>query len=172
MDKHLVNYINDRFLELEIHIESIEGLKITLSSIVEKEFYLVPLEYFTQGGDGKENGLNILTFDNDEGDINITFVPTDIFYKDENYGYVDARLFEPGTTIQITGDTDRYQLHLTDKLTGVYNVNMGYAVFRRIEPLYQNDEYCIVNKDTEYGLSNYDHIALDSSTAVEQAIIY
>ena len=172
MDKHLVNYINDRFLELEIHIESIEGLKIPLSSIVEKEFYLVPLEYFTQGGDGKENGLNILTFDNDEGDINITFVPTDIFYKDENYGYVDARLFEPGTTIQITGDTDRYQLHLTDKLTGVYNVNMGYAVFRRIEPLYQNDEYCIVNKDTEYGLSNYDHIALDSSTAVEQAIIY
>ena len=49
---------------------------------------------------------------------------------------------------------------------------MGYAVFKRIEPLYKDDEYCIVKKGTEYGLSSYDHIALDSSTAIEQAIIY
>ncbi len=172
MDKHLSNYINDRYLEIELHIEAIEGLKIPLTSVVEKDFYLVPLEYFTLGGDSGENGLNKLTFDSETGDVNITFVPTDIYYKDEVYGYLDTRQFESGTWIQITGDTDRYQLNLTDKLTGVYNVNMGYAVFKRIEPLYQSDEYCIVKKGTEYGLSSYDHIALESSTAVEQAIIY
>jgi hypothetical protein len=59
-----------------------------------------------------------------------------------------------------------------NKLTGVYNVNQGYAVFRRIEILDQNDEYCIIKKNTPDGLSAYDQIALDGTTAIEQAIIY
>ena len=172
MDQYLSNYINDRFLEINLHIEAVEGLKIPLSSIVDKDFYLVPIEYFTLGGDSGQSGLNKLTFDSETGDVDITFVPTTIYYRDDIYGYVDTKQFEAGTWIQITGDTDRYQLNLTDKLTGVYNVNMGYAVFKRIEPLYKDDEYCIVKKGTEYGLSSYDHIALDSSTAIEQAIIY
>ena len=61
---------------------------------------------------------------------------------------------------------------MTNKLTGVYNVNLGYAVFKRVEIIYKNDSYCIVDKNTTYGLSLYDHIALDASTVVEQKIIY
>ena len=45
-------------------------------------------------------------------------------------------------------------------------------MFRRIEVLYENEEYCIVKNGTQYGLSVYDHIALDGKTAVEQKIIY
>ncbi|MBH1940880.1 hypothetical protein I5677_08260 [Mobilitalea sibirica] len=171
MDKHMANYIDDRFLDLEIHMDIIDGLKIPLTSIVEKDFYLVPLRYFTMGGDSGKNGLTKLTYTK-TGDINITFVPADIYYQDDTYGYVDTRLFEPGDWIQAPDSTDRIQLYQTGKLTGVFNVNMGYAVFKRIEIIYQNKEYCIVKKGTSYGISLYDHIALDGTTAVEQAIIY
>lgn len=171
MDKYLTNYLQDRYLEIILHIDAEKGLKIPLSALVEKDFYLVPLDYFTLGGDSNKDGLTKESY-SENGEAKLLFVPTDKYYEDDVYGYVDARLFTPGTWIVSTKGNDRYQLNQTGRLTGVFNVNMGYAVFKRIEILYQNKAYCIVGKNTSYGLSLYDHIALDGSTAVEQAIIY
>ena len=171
LDKHMSNYLEDRFLEIDLHLEAVKGLKIPLSALTTKDFYLVPLSYFTSGGDSDQKGLVKEEYDKDTGDVNLIFVPADIYYQDDTYGYVDTNLFTPGTWIRST-DGNRYQLSVTEKLTGVYNVNMGYAVFKRVEILYQNESYCIVDKNTSYGLSLYDHIALDSSTVVEQKIIY
>lgn len=171
LDKFMSNYVQDRFLDLRLHLASEKGYKIPLSSIVEKDFYLVPLEFFTIGADSGKEGLVKETY-SENGEVNYTFIAADKYYDDGTYGYVDTRLFPPGTWIKIMDSEQRYQLSQTAKLTGVFNVNMGYAVFKRIEPLYQNDSYCIVKKNTSYGLSLYDHIALDGSTAVEQKIIY
>jgi len=171
MDKHMSNYLEDRFLEIDLHLEAVKGLKIPLSAVTTKDFYLVPLNYFTSGGDSAQKGLIKEEYDKDTGEVNLVFVPADIYYQDDIYGYVDTNLFSPNTWIRST-DGNRYQLSVTNKLTGVYNVNMGYAVFKRIEILYQNESYCIVDKNTSYGLALYDHIALDSSTVVEQKIIY
>lgn len=171
MDKHLSNYLEDRFLEIDLHLEAVKGLKIPLSAVTTKDFYLVPLSYFTSGGDSEEKGLIKEEYDKDTGDVKLIFVPADIYYQDDIYGYVDTNLFVPNTWIQST-DGNRYQLSVKSQLTGVYNVNMGYAVFKRVEIIYQNEAYCIVSKNTSYGLSLYDHIALDASTVVEQKIIY
>ncbi len=171
MDKQLSNYLQDRYLELMLHIDSEKGYKIPLSSIVEKDFYLVPLEFFTVGADSGKDGLVKETY-SENGDVNFTFIPADKYFDDGTYGYVDTRLFPSGTWIKIIDNDKRYQLSLTAKLTGVFNVNMGYAVFKRIEPIYQNETYCIIKKNTSFGVSLYDHIALDGSTAVEQKIIY
>ena len=54
----------------------------------------------------------------------------------------------------------------------MYNINRGYTVFRRIEIIDQNEEYCIVKTGTAYGLSLYDNIVLDSSTVSEDEILY
>ena len=59
----------------------------------------------------------------------------------------------------------------TAKLQGVYNINKGYAVFKQISILYQNEEYSIVETGTSYGLSLYDHIALDGSKVNENDLI-
>ena len=57
-------------------------------------------------------------------------------------------------------------------MIGVYNINKGYADFRRIRILYQNDEYSIVESNTAYGLNVYDFIVLDTSTVDENELIY
>jgi hypothetical protein len=167
-------YINQRFISTEIVINSAEGLKIPVTSIVEKNFYQVPLSYFRKGGDSDKNGLTRVVTSTDGGNEKTTqeFIATDIYYQDEKYAYVDTNLF--GTRDMIIGedDKDAFILDKTEAFKGVFNVNKGYAVFRHIEILYQNEEYCIVKKNTANGLSVYDHIALDSSTAKEQAIIY
>ncbi|MDF2485714.1 MAG: hypothetical protein K0R46_1882, partial [Herbinix sp.] len=172
MNKYLSNYLDERYLEVELDFDTVEGLKIPLTSIIDKEFYLVPLEYFSLGADSTDSGLIVETYEEKTGEAKYTFIPTDIYYQDDAYAYVDTDLFASGTYIHSSTNTERYTLGPTNKLTGVYNVNLGYAVFKRIDVLYQNDEYAIVKNDTENGLSAYDQIALDGNTAKNQAIIY
>lgn len=170
-DKYMTNYINERFLDVELHIDSVDGLKIPKSSVIEKDFYLVPLEFFTEGGNSNKKGLIKEVF-SEKGDISYLFVPTDIYFQDEVYGYVDSDMFDIGQGIVADNNLNRLSLSQMTKLTGVYCINTGYSVFKRIEILYEDTEYYIVDKNTAFGLSPYDHIALDGSTAINQAIIY
>ena len=59
----------------------------------------------------------------------------------------------------------------TAKLEGIYCINKGYAVFRQIHIIYQNAEYSIIRNGTEYGVSLYDHIALEGNAVTEDLVI-
>ena len=56
-------------------------------------------------------------------------------------------------------------------IQGVYNINKGYAVFKQINILYQNEDYAIISTGTTYGLSLYDHIVLQGDLVKENQII-
>lgn len=171
MNKYLSNYLEDRFLDVELDFDSVDGLKIPVSAIVKKDFYKVAKGYLTQGADSKDQGLIKMAF-TDTGEVSYTFVPLDNYYEDDSSVYVEADLFESGTRIKSPTDSQEATLAETTKFTGVYNVNLGYAMFKKIDILYQDDEYCIIDKNTDNGLSAYDHIVLDGKTAVDEAIIY
>ncbi len=171
LSKYMIQFINQRYIKVELALNAASGLKIPVSSIVEKEFFLIPNDYITEGGDSGSKG--VVKEDYSSGDLELIFEPTDIYYSDDTYSYVDGRLlFDSNTYLHSEKTGERYRVGLTETLKGVYNVNKGYAIFRRIEVLYENEEYCIVAKGTKYGLDVYDHIALVGSTAVEQALIY
>ncbi len=67
--------------------------------------------------------------------------------------------------------SETYTVKDTAKLEGIYNINKGYAVFKQIDIIYQNNEYSIIRSDTDYGISLYDHIALDGNAVTENALI-
>ena len=56
-------------------------------------------------------------------------------------------------------------------LIGVYNMNRGYADFKQINILYQNDEYAIVKSNTKYGLNVYDYIVLNADAVIDDQFI-
>jgi hypothetical protein len=85
---------------------------------------------------------------------------------------VDKDDFSYGDSILTYDSNDRYTVSKTATLEGVYCINTGYAVFKRIERLDENSEYIIVKTGTKYGLSTYDHIILNGSTVAENQIIY
>ncbi|MBO5197545.1 MAG: hypothetical protein J6B85_03380 [Lachnospiraceae bacterium] len=172
MDRYMIQYIDERFLQVELAINAEEGLKIPQTAITEKEFYMVPLKYFTKGGDSDADGILVETYDEESAQMIPVFREVEIYYDDGTYGYIDSDEFEFGKTRISAPDGEQMQLNLVGKLEGVYNVNKGYAVFRRIERMYENEDYCIVRKDTSNGLAVYDQIVLDAAVAVEQAIIY
>lgn len=172
LDQYMIAYLGERFLEIELNISAESGYKIPLSAITEKEFFMIPTTFFTYGGDSDEKGIVVESYDNKTGEVVYTFTPATIYFEDETYSYVDIDLVNHGTSIYNSETNERFQVSMVGKLEGVLNVNKGYAVFRRIERISENDAYCIVKKGTSNGLSLYDHIALDATDAIESAIIY
>ena len=45
-------------------------------------------------------------------------------------------------------------------------------MFRQIQVLYENEEYCIVSEGISYGLSVYDQIVLNADTVEEDQVVY
>ena len=166
----MVRYASERFIDVELLLTKQEGLKIPNGAIVEKSFFVVPQSYFTRGGNSNSQGLLIETYD-DSGEKVQKFIATDIYYSTEECYYVSEDQLEKGTKVIDPAGGDRFVISDTGKLKGVYNINKGYAVFRIIDIKYQNEEYAIIARGTDYGLSQYDHIALDGSIITEDEII-
>lgn len=171
MNEFVQNYLDERFLSIELYWQTTEGFKIPLTSITEKEFYVVPKQYFTKGNQN-QLGLLVEVIDSETGAADYIFKTSTIYYDDGLYYYIDPSEFSLGQNILYPDAFSMYTIELKESLEGVYNINKGYALFRRIERITQNDEYCLVKENTEYGLKLYDHIALDADTAVDSGIIY
>ena len=176
----MVRYANDRFLTFEVLREETTGLKIPKTAVTEKDFFVIDINYLTKSGSGNDTGFMKQTVSED-GTQGIEFVDCTIYYQDEEYAYVDpeeedfstsVKKLESGDLLVKTDSAEYYQVGQTAKLKGVYNINKGYTIFRQIQILYENEEYCIVEEGTSYGLSVYDHIVLNADTVKEDEVIY
>lgn len=171
LNKYMIQYATDRFVDVEIITSSATGLKIPNSSIVEKEFFTIPVEYATSGGNKSQIGFLREHADSD-GKIVTEYCDVDVYAEIDGYYYVDKSDFTYGDSILMTDSNTRYTVSTVGMLKGCYTVNKGYAVFKRIEIIEQNQEYAIVKIGISYGLAAYDHIVLDGTKVKENQIIY
>ncbi len=167
----MITFASDRFVEIELLDNAREGLKIPNSAIVERTFYLIPEEYMTYGGNSGDQGFNRETYLED-GTLSTEFVPATIYNKEDGYLYVDESVFRVGDYVLKPEDDERYPISKQASLIGVYNINKGYADFKQITILNQNEEYAIVKSNSEYGLAVYDYIALKGDSITENDFIY
>lgn len=161
----MITFCRDRFLNVELITEDETGLKIPNSSIVNKSFFLIPKAYLINNND---NTSGVLREKYDEqGNATTEFVSLNVYNETDTEYYIDTDTLRAGDTLIKPDSNERYTVSKTDTLIGVYNINKGYADFRQVKILYQNDEYAIVRSNTMYGLNVYDYIVLDSSTVEE-----
>ncbi len=168
---YMIRYLSERFLDFEIQEMVETGLKIPKTALVEKSFYMIPLEYLSTNGENR-SGFWIEGYNAEKQEQETSFISPIIYSSDEEYYYVSMDDFSVGTYLHQPETNTRYQMGATASLKGVYTVNQGYTVFRFIEILTENDEYYIVKTNTRYGLSLYDHIILNSKTVEENQVIY
>ncbi len=167
----MVRYAKDRYIEIELLLQEGTGLKIPNSSITQKEFFTVPKEYFLLGGDSQEQGILLSRVDKD-GKEHTEFLTPTIYYETEEAYYIDDEDVGASDVIKKPDSSASYRIgENTAVLDGVYNINKGYAVFKQIDVLYQNEEYSIVRTGTDYGIALYDHIALDGSKMKEDDLV-
>jgi hypothetical protein len=177
-DSGLIRYVDERFIDVEIISNTRTGLKIPVSSIVKKEFYTIPEAFLTYSGESGTDAGFLKEVTNEDGTKSTEFVRTSLYEKTqpgdedgEALYYVDMSAFEEGDVLVATDSTAKYTIGKTAYLEGVYSVNRGYAVFRKIKVIDQNLEYCIVEEGTDYGISLYDFIVQDGSKVKENQIV-
>lgn len=166
LDDSMDRYAESRYVHIKIINNNISGLKIPNSSIVEKAFYTIPKSYVMQGNNDDEAGFLRKNESSSE------FINPTIYYESDDFYYVDDETVSRGDILVKPNSNETYVVGADmGKLKGVYNVNKGYAVFKQIEILYQNNDYSIIKTGTHYGISMYDHIVLQGDEVEENTII-
>ena len=92
--------------------------------------------------------------------------------KLEGEYYIDDSVLRVGDNLLRTNSNEKHTVSKSGTLVGVYNINKGYADFKQIQILNQNEEYSIIQSNTQYGLVAYDHIVLDAESVYEDEFIY
>jgi hypothetical protein len=166
--RYMERYLNDRFLQIEFNLKSASGLKIPNSSVLEKEFYVVPKTLVSRGSDG----IGVVRQTTDaSGKTTQEFVSLkNSLLVGESY-YVGTSVLQGGDILLNSSEGENYVVGSKEKLSGVYYVNEGYCEFRPIEVQYKNKEYTIVSDQTQNGLSVYDHIVVDPSNLTDDDFI-
>lgn len=167
----MVSFCTDRFIDIELILDEDRGLKIPNSSIVEKQFYLVPEEYITQGGNNDAYGVMRESYLED-GTQTTEFIETNVYNVEDGEYYLDDSTLRLGDRLIKPDSAETYTISKQGSLIGVYNINKGYADFKQIVILDKNEEYAIVQSNTAYGLNVYDYIVLDATTVNEDDFIY
>lgn len=172
--RYMGRYLNDRYLDIELNLNAATGYKIPNSSIIKKKMTVVPKSYITNGsekpGEATVPGVLKVTYDK-SGKETQSFVSVEnASVKDDKY-YVNDTILVPGDTIVDPATTQLVTLNTQESVEGVYCVNTGYCQFRKIEKVYENNEYTIVSPNTSGGISNYDHIVVNPKLLNENDFI-
>ena len=101
------------------------------------------------------------------------FQPVNIYdASEEGEVCVSREDIREGDVLIKPESNDTYTVGKTKSLQGVYNINKGYAVFKEVDILCENDEYYIVREGDSYGLYNYDHIVQDGSSVSPEEVVF
>lgn len=168
----MITFVMDRYINIELLINNESGLKVPNSAICEKQFFIVPRAYLTKGGSGEDCVLRE-TF-NENGEMIPESIPVTIYSenKENDEVYLDDSALRLGDRIDMPDSAETFTISKSGTLTGVYNINKGYADFKEIEILNSNDEYSIVKSNSAYGLVAYDYIVLDADSVETDELIY
>ncbi|WP_394911268.1 HlyD family efflux transporter periplasmic adaptor subunit [uncultured Robinsoniella sp.] len=168
----VIRYAGERFVDIELVLNRETGLKIPKSAIAEKQFFKIPKEFVTENEEN-DNEVSILKESVGKDGKTVTkYITATVYEKTDKEYYVGTTLFKVGDYILKKDSSKKYQVSGTGSLQGVYNINKGYAVFREIKIIDENEEYCIVEAGSSYGLSQYDRIVLNADTVNDEDIVY
>jgi len=167
----MITFAKDRYIDVELLTHDKTGLKIPNSAIVNRQFYTIPEEFMTRGGSTDSEGF-IREAYLESGEKSTEFVDATVYDIQDGMVYIDTLVFNPGDVILKPDSDETYTVSEKASLTGVYNMNNGYADFTKINVLYSNKEYSIVESGTNYGLRVYDHIVLDGESVNEDEFVY
>lgn len=174
LNNSMITFAKDRFVDIELLLHDEIGLKIPNTSIANRDFYLIPEEYITIMSENSDKGSILLETYKEDGSITTSYREIDIYsYDKENrFYYIDSSILQTGTNLIKPDSQEKFTVSRKGSLIGVYYMNKGYADFRQIQVLYQNDEYSIVKSNTQYGLNVYDYVVLNAETVNDEQFIY
>lgn len=176
MERYGADYLSERFLDVTVYLDAREGLKVPETAILTKDIYQIPDRFVMPGG-GEEDtvGVSMERYDAESGEIKPDFVKITPLFYENGYYYVAEEDLDSAQYINsagLTSEPERAMLYsFLTNMEGVYNMNKGYAVFRRIERITDVEDYVLVRAGLAGGPALYDHIVLDVSAVTKDIIL-
>lgn len=174
LKKYMVDFIDERFLTIEIILDKYEGLKVPNSALIQKETYKIPKDYVIEEEGTSIKRVKLYRFDEEatNGDANTKEVELIVYKTGEDVYYVDEDAFvDTDILISTDGKTTSPVMSLERaNLLGVYLANAGVADFTEVELVKTQDEFSIL-KDDGY-LKEFDNVVLDASLVEENQTLY
>ncbi len=167
----MITFAQDRYIDVELLTDEKPGLKIPNSAIVNMQFYTIPEDFLTRGGASDSEGF-IREAYLEDGTKSTEFVDVKVYDKQDGKVYIDTSVLNPGDVLIKPDSAETYTVSEKASLTGVFNMNNGFADFTKINVLYSNKEYSIVESGTTYGLRVYDHIVLDGTSVRDADFVF
>lgn len=168
---YAIRYLSERYLDIDVTLDSYKGLKIPNTSIVKKKFYQVPVKYLTKGDNSTKEQFTVRNTSS-KGDVTVEQKSYTIYGQTKKYCYLDPDEVGENVVLQAMDSKDTFLIEKMKTIEGVYCTNQGYADFKPIDILIRKDDYSIIASDTSQGINRYDFIVLDGTTIKENQIIY
>ena len=174
LNNSLYRYVNERYLDIELLMDSKVGLKIPRSSVTERTFLGIPEEYAIPNEESSGEVTLVREAFTRDGQSVISYVTAQVYGHQDGVYLVDLDLFEPGNYVLMDGTTKKRKITDKDNVTiqGVYNMNKGFAQFRQVTIVDANENFCIVEPRNIYGLAAHDFIVLDASSVKADEILH
>ncbi|MBQ9444075.1 MAG: hypothetical protein IJU43_07245 [Lachnospiraceae bacterium] len=156
----MISFATDRFVDIELVLDEVRGLKVPNSAVVSREFYIIPAS-FASDPEARDSTTFLRRVYLEDGTETTEPVSADIYNRVGDDLYIDTSVFANGDVIVMPGFGDTFTVGHKETLSGVYNMNKGYADFTKIDVINSNKEYSIVESQSMYDLQVYDYIVLD-----------
>lgn len=170
LSKYMIRYLSDRFVQIRIIDDTNEGLKIPKSSLTEKQFYSIPVEFMTQGGNSMDNGFNKqVTLD--DGTESVDFVAPEIIKITDTRAYVSTDSFSNGDILVKPESGETYHVNEKENLQGAYIVSNGYSAFRPVNIIGENTSFYIIQSNVPGSIRLYEQVIRDGDGTQEGEIV-
>lgn len=165
--KYGSNYLTDRYADIRIAQTPSEGYKIPVSALTKKDFFVIPREFLVKE---EKSGLYHVCRESLDGQEEVS---VSVYAETDTQYYIAASELEIGDYLIEEDGGSRFLLSAMSPLDGVFQVNRGYCIFRRVDVIETTADggYYIVKTGSKYGISTNDRIVQDAELVVENQII-
>ena len=173
LSKYMIRYLGDRFLSIRIVDSTQDGLQVPKTAVTERQYYAIPVEYLTQGGNSNDEGFNKEVISKEDGSTSVTFVTPKLLRTadDEKHVFVDTSEFQAGDVLVMPESGNRFQVGEKQNLKGVYTVNNGFATFALVEIIGENTTFYIIAPRTNNGVRIYDQVIRNGDKVQEGDVV-
>lgn len=167
LDKYMVRYASDRYLQISFNDDIKSGLMIPKTSVTSKLYYVIPKEYRTKSGNNS-SGFLVKSVMSD-GTQSAQFCKADILKETDTFCYIsmDNGTINNGDVLLREDSDYEFEVGMTDSIQGVYSYDTNTRVtsFRFVNITGENGNYYIIDDNTDNGLIMYDHVYVDYKDA-------
>lgn len=165
LDDYMYRYVSDRYLEISVTDDTESGLLVPKTSVTTEQFYVVPQDYLTTGGNSSSYGLMVQT--EEDGETSVQFIVPEIADRDDEYVYISSEYLKEGDVLVQSETNETYTVRIKENIEGVYVFESSSYDFTPVSIIGENGEFYVVEKESgSSALKQYDNIVEDAESVV------